>query len=98
MKYKFLMFQDLTSYFVFRVFFCCYYVLIEMQKMALIGFRVVACPSKGFSYYCAAEFHSDGIAAQDVLAPNETTYIDITLYIDLWIKMFSVLIPLLLVR
>lgn len=36
--------------------------------------------TNGFSYYCAAEFHSDGITSQNILVPNETTYIDITLH------------------
>jgi len=44
------------------------------------GLRIIARPAEGFSYYCAAEFHSDGVPARDVLAPNETTYVDVTLH------------------
>lgn len=58
---------------------------LDANKMSQIkdgkfGLRIVARPAKGFSYYCAAEFHSDGISANNVLTPNETTYIDITLH------------------
>jgi len=49
-------------------------------KDGLFGLRIVARPNKGFSYYCAAEFHSDGISIKNILAPNETTYVDITLH------------------
>ncbi len=35
---------------------------------------------KGFSYYVAAEFHSDGIAANEIMIPNQTTYVDIKLH------------------
>jgi len=45
-----------------------------------IGFRVVARPDKGFSYYCKAEFHSDGASLERVIQPNKTTYIDIILH------------------
>ncbi len=44
------------------------------------GIRVVARPAKGFSYYAAAEFRSEGIAASKIIAPNQTTYVDITLH------------------
>ena len=58
---------------------------LNAEKMSEIkdgkfGLRIVARPSSGFAYYCAAEFRSDGIVAQGVLVPNETTYIDITLH------------------
>jgi len=49
-------------------------------KDGKFGIRVVARPSKGFSYYCVAEYHSDGVSAQNILIPNETTYVDITLH------------------
>jgi hypothetical protein len=49
-------------------------------KDGKFGLRIVARPSSGFSYYCAAEFRSDGATAQSVLAPNETTYVDIKLH------------------
>lgn len=43
------------------------------------GFRVTARPTNGFSYYCAAEFRSNGTPVSDVLTTNQTTYLDITL-------------------
>ncbi len=45
-----------------------------------IGFRVVARPEKGFSYYHEAEFQSDGTSLEKVIQPNGTTYIDIVLH------------------
>lgn len=48
-------------------------------KDGLFGLRVVARPEKGFSHYSAGEFRSEGFAVEKVFAPNETTYIDITL-------------------
>ncbi len=58
---------------------------LDADKMAEIkdgkfGIRVVARPSKGFSYYAAAEFQSEGIEIDQILAPNQTTYVDITLH------------------
>jgi hypothetical protein len=58
---------------------------LDANKMAAVkdgmfGLRVVARPSAGFSYYCAAEYHSDSMAASNVLKPNQTTYVDITLH------------------
>ncbi len=58
---------------------------LDANKMGEIkdgkfGLRVVARPAEGFSYYCAAEFHSDGITAEKILTPNETTYVNITLH------------------
>ena len=49
-------------------------------KDGKFGLRIVARPSSGLSYYCAAEFRSDGVVAQGVMKPNETTYIDIKLH------------------
>jgi len=49
-------------------------------KDGKLGIRVVARPSSGFSYYAEAEFHSDGTSLSDVIQPNETTYVDITLH------------------
>lgn len=43
------------------------------------GIRVVARPSKGFSYYRAGEYRSDGLDVRDILAPNQVTYVDIVL-------------------
>ena len=37
-------------------------------------------PFRGFSSYCAAEFRSDGILAETVLTPNQTTYVDVVLH------------------
>lgn len=45
----------------------------------LFGVKIIARPDAGFSYYCAAEFRSQGYPIEKVIAPNETTYIDITL-------------------
>jgi hypothetical protein len=50
----------------------------ELEK-GLYGFRVVARPEKGFSYFFNAEFRSDGMAIDKVFSPNQTTYIDVTL-------------------
>jgi len=63
----------------------CLIYYLNAEKMSEIkdgkfGLRVEARPTSGFSYYCAAEFRSDGIAAQNILAANETTYLDITLH------------------
>lgn len=63
----------------------CLVYYLNADKMSEIkngkfGLRVVARPSKGFSYYCVAEFRSDGVEVSSILAPNETTYIDITLH------------------
>ena len=58
---------------------------LDAEKMSHIkdgkfGLRVVARPSNGFSYYCAAEFRSDGVFAGSVLVPNQTTYVDVVLH------------------
>ena len=57
---------------------------LNANKMELIrddffGVRIVARPTRGFSHYAAAEFRSDGIDVQNILAPNQTTYVDVTL-------------------
>jgi len=57
---------------------------INTNKMALVkdglfGVRIKLRPEKGFSYYNAVEYRSDGLFVGKVFAPNETTYIDITL-------------------
>ena len=49
-------------------------------KDGKFGIRVVARPAKGFSYYSAAEYRSEGIDVGKILAPNQTTYVDITLH------------------
>ncbi|MCD6526849.1 MAG: phospholipase [Desulfuromonas sp.] len=59
-----------------------YYVDIDRMhdiKDGLFGIRVVARPTRGFSYYCLAEFRSDGVKVDDVLVANQTTYVDICL-------------------
>lgn len=43
------------------------------------GIRVAARPSSGFAYYRAAEYRSGTTQLADILAPNETTYVDICL-------------------
>ncbi|MEK7296999.1 MAG: hypothetical protein AAB069_03770, partial [Planctomycetota bacterium] len=48
-------------------------------KDGVIGFRIIARPSEGFSYYKPAEFRSDGIPLDDLLKPNQTLYVDIEL-------------------
>ena len=48
-------------------------------KDGQFGIRVIARPQKGFSYYQWAEFRSDGVSLTDIVAPNQTTYVDITL-------------------
>jgi hypothetical protein len=60
-----------------------YYVNADKMgeiKDGLFGIRVVARPDKGFSHYCVAEFRSEGFPIANILAPNETSYIDITLH------------------
>jgi hypothetical protein len=57
---------------------------LNADKMAaiqdgLFGVRIVARPTSGFSRYAAAEFRSEGIKMSNILAPNQTTYVDITL-------------------
>lgn len=57
---------------------------LNASKMAAIkdgcfGVRVVARPTSGFACYAAAEFRSEGLTLERILAPNQTTYIDITL-------------------
>lgn len=58
---------------------------LDAEKMSQIkdgkfGLRVVARPAKGFSYYCPAEYRSDGVSAKKILVPNETTYVDVVLH------------------
>lgn len=49
-------------------------------KDGKFGLRVEARPIRGFSHYCAAEFHSDGLAAKNIIVPNEATYVDVRLH------------------
>ncbi len=48
-------------------------------KDGKFGLRVIARPKKGFSYYVEAEFRSEGIPVDNILVPNQTTYVDIKL-------------------
>ena len=57
---------------------------LNADKMAFIqdglwGVRIVARPTSGFSRYAAAEFRSDGIGMRNIVTPNQTTYVDVTL-------------------
>jgi hypothetical protein len=59
-----------------------YYLNVDKMneiKDGRFGVRIVARPASGFSYYFAGEFRSDGAAYTDIVAPNQTTYVDITL-------------------
>ena len=48
-------------------------------KDGKIGFRVVARPENGFCFYRRSEFHSNGVLFDDLLKPNETVMVEITL-------------------
>ncbi len=59
-----------------------FYLNVERMdaiQHGLFGIRVTARPTTGFAHYCAAEFRSDGISIHEVLAANQTTYVDVTL-------------------
>ena len=59
-----------------------YYInCIKMLKIKdkCFGIRVVARPQKGFSYYTAGEFRSEGIPLEKIFIPNQTSLIDIEL-------------------
>ncbi len=59
-----------------------YYIDVDRMhdiKDGLFGIRVTARPESGFAYYCMAEFRSNGVAVDDVVVANQTTYVDITL-------------------
>ncbi len=59
-----------------------YYVNADKMaevKQGFFGLQVVVRPQKGFVSFAAGEFRSDGIDVNKVFAPNETTYIDITM-------------------
>jgi hypothetical protein len=59
-----------------------YYLNVDKMneiKDSLFGIRIIARPSSGFSYYFAGEFRSDGVSNTDIILPNQTTYVDITL-------------------
>ena len=57
---------------------------LDAAKMSHIkdncfGIQVNARPDKGFSYFHAGQFRSEGLSIEEVFAPNQTTYVDITL-------------------
>jgi len=59
-----------------------YYIDVDRMhsiKDGLFGIRVTARPDSGFTYYCIAEFRSEGIAIDKIVVANQTTYVDITL-------------------
>ncbi|NVK17195.1 MAG: alpha/beta hydrolase [Methylocystaceae bacterium] len=57
-----------------------YYVDYDkITQGQLSGFRVVARPDAGFSFYQAAEYHSNGSNLNEILKPNETFYVKIVL-------------------
>ncbi|MBL4625218.1 MAG: hypothetical protein JKY42_08785 [Flavobacteriales bacterium] len=41
------------------------------------GIRIVARPNSGFSYYTAAEFRSKGMPIENIITPNQVTYLEI---------------------
>lgn len=48
-------------------------------KDGKLGFRVIARPSEGFSYYTPGEFHSNDIPLDDLIRVNETLLLDVEL-------------------
>ena len=52
---------------------------MELIRDGLWGVRIVARPTSGFSHYAAAEFRSDGTKVRNIVTPNQTTYVDVTL-------------------
>lgn len=53
---------------------------MNLIKDSKFGIRVDARPSKGFSYYNVAEFHSEGMELSELISPNQTTYLEIILH------------------
>ncbi len=58
---------------------------LDVEKMGRIpggrfGIRVAARPDHGFACYRPAEFRSGGVPVDAVIAPNETTYVDVCLH------------------
>lgn len=58
-----------------------YYLNADRMKALQNGFglRAVVRPESGFAYFDHAEFRSEGLAVDKVFAPNETTYVNITM-------------------
>ena len=52
---------------------------MSQLKDGLFGIKIVLRPAKGFAYYLPAEFRSEGLHIDKILAANETTYFDITI-------------------
>ena len=52
---------------------------MKLVKNGLFGIRIVARPSSGFASYFAGEFRSEGVSSEEIIVPNQTTYVDITL-------------------
>ncbi len=48
-------------------------------KDGLFGLKIVLRPATGFAYYLPAEFRSEGLSIDKILAANQTTYFDITI-------------------
>ena len=68
---------------------------LDCEKMYEIkdgkfGVRIVARPELGFSGYQPGEYQSDGLAIEEVLVPNQTTYIDIVIHRKVDRKVFEV--------
>lgn len=51
----------------------------KMKELDHVGIRINARPDEGFSYYLPIEFRSNGHSIQEILKPNQTLLIDITL-------------------
>lgn len=58
------------------VYYIDYDVVIKNQ---LTGFRVIARPTEGLSFYHCVEYRSDNMHIDNALKPNETLYIEIQL-------------------
>ncbi|MFA9394749.1 MAG: esterase/lipase family protein [Halodesulfovibrio sp.] len=57
-----------------------YYInYTKMTKVEHAGFRINARPDEGFSYYLPIEFRSNGYSIRDILKPNQTLLVDVTL-------------------
>jgi hypothetical protein len=57
-----------------------YYInYTKMTEEKHAGFRINARPDEGFSYYLPIEFRSNGYSIRDILKPNQTLLVDVTL-------------------
>lgn len=58
-----------------------YYVNYDViTKNHLTGFRIIARPSEGFSFYHTVEYQSNDVNINEIIKPNETFYVEITLH------------------